>query len=339
MRAAVAILLAAATASAYLVAPSSGYTFAMGNGFNLTIDSHAIYNGVVQPQSTWALKDLVAGTDKFFNLSDVKPGDYGTTTVSVHVNKDSWICLDFEHLAQKENGRNEPELLVDPTGGAAQGELAANTEFFAWYDDGDNKYEVGELPIFGTSTPQSALALFNNATYALADAAAGSAFPANQTRYIGITWCVGNLTVNTATAKISCDGSLLGNVAQSDSFSVDVGLRAVTKDNASFTCKKTGNSCSWGGCNTGSCKVTVKIDNNGVIINTTSSNSNTGGNSAGGSQGGNGGAGGNGGSGSNGGNGGAGGSGGSGGSVITGNASSTSTTRNILNTVRLIIGR
>ena len=289
---------------------TTGFTFATGN-FNLKIDSKAVYNGVLQPQSTWALKNLVPGVDKFFKLGDVKPGDTGTTTISIHVDKDAWVCLDFENLKQKENGRNEPEQLADNSGGANSGELAAGTEFFAWYDDGDNKYEIGELPLFGTSTPQSALQLFNNATYVIADAAAGNAIPANQTKYIGITFCAGNLSVNTATEKVTCDGTVLGNAAQTDSFSVDIGLRAVPKkDNKNFTCKKAGNSCSWGGCNTGSCKVTVKIDNNGTIINNTSSSSNTGGNNAG-----------------------------SGGTVITGNATSSAGTTNILNQIRLRLGR
>lgn len=290
---------------------ATGFTFAMGNGFNLRIDSHAIYNGVVQPGSTWALKNLVPGVDKFFNLGDVKPGDHGENTISFHVNKDSWICLDFENLKQKENGINEPESHEDPSGGGASGELAAKTEFFAWYDDGDDVFEVGELPIFGSSTPQTALQLFNNTTYALADAAAGAAFPANQTKYIGITWCFGNLTVNVPAATITCNGSALGNETQTDSFSVDIGFRAVPKkDNANFTCKKPGNSCRWDGCNTGSCKVTVTINNNGTIINNTTSNSDTGGNNAG-----------------------------AGGTATSGNALSTSNTMNILNQIRLRIGR
>jgi len=340
------ILLAVVGLAALMRGEVAGYTFAMQNGFNLRIDSHATYNGVVQPGSTWELKNLVPGVDKFFNLTNLLPGDRGETTISFHVNKNAWICLDFENLQQQENGRNEPELASDASGGASQGELAAYTEFFAWYDDGDGTFEIGELPIFGTSTPQSALHLFNNTTYALADAVAGTPFLANQTRHVGITWCVGNLTVNTATASITCDGQVPDNVVQTDSFSVDIGFRAATTDNKKFTCKKKGNSCTWGGCNTGKCKVTVNIDNNGTIISNTNSNSNTGGNSAGGSQGGTGGAGtgGNGGSGQNGGsggngNGGNGGAGGQGGTVVTGNATSTATSTNILNRVRELIRR
>lgn len=342
-RAAVAILVAAAAVSAYMFAPATGYTFATGD-FNLKIDSKSTYNGVLQPSATWALKNLVPGTDKFFNLKDVKPGDRGEATISFHVNKDSWICLDFENLKQKENGRNEPESHEDASGATTAGELAAGTEFFAWYDDGDNIFEIGEKPIFGTTTGnQAATKTLNNKTYALADAVAGTAYPANQTKYIGLEWCAGNMTVNVATAQITCDGTALGNAAQSDSFSVDISFRAVpSKDNKKFTCIKKGTSCEWPSCN-GKCNTNIKVDNNGFIISNTSSNSNTGGNSSGGSQGGNGGAGGNGGSGSSGGvsggNGGSGGSAGSGGTVQTGNASSSSSSSNILNIVRILFRR
>ena len=310
MRAAVATLVAAAAIAAYLLSPSTGYTFATGDS-NLKIDSRAIYNGVLQPQSTWALKNLQPHSDRFFDLKDVKPGDTGTARISFHVNKESWICLDFENLKERENGRNEPESHEDASGGTNRGELADGTEFFAWYDDGDSTFEVGERPIFGTSTPQSAADLFDDTTYALADAVAGSAFPANQTKYIAITWCAGDLAVNTATAAISCDATTLGNEAQTDSFSLDVGFRAVPKkDNRNFTCKKQGNSCHWGGCNSGSCKVGVKIDNHGTIISNTNSSVNTGGNSAG-----------------------------AGGTVITGDATSNSSSINILNSIRMIFRR
>lgn len=340
-------LLASVTLLTYFLAPSTGYTFAMGNGFNLKIDSKASWNGAPQDgtngsyDSTWELKDKLVASDKFFNISDVKPGDEGEATISLHVNKDSWICLDFQNLKQKENGINEPEGEVDASGGAIQGELAAATEFFAWYDDGDNIFELGEKPIFGTSTTNQAATLtLNNKTYALADAIAGTPYPAGVTKYIGIQWCAGNMVVNVPAATITCDGTVLGNVAQTDSFSVDIGFRAVpSKDNKNFTCIKKDMKCEWPSCD-GKCKTTITVDNNGFIINNTSSSSNTGGNSAGGSQGGSGGAGGAGGSGGSGGSGGTGGAGGAGGSggtggsggvINTGNASSTATTTNILN--------
>ncbi len=307
---------------------ATGFTFASGD-YWLKIDSHAVWNGVVQLGSTWTSpKKLNPTSDKFFNLYDVKPGDTGEATISLHPNKDSWICLDFEHLTQKENGRNEPEMQADNSGGATQGELADGTEFFAWYDDGaphpgDNIFQVGEKAIFGTTTGnQAATKVLNQKTYALADSIAGQAYPANQTKYIGITWCAGDLKVNVATAVITCDGAALGNAAQTDSFSVDISFRATPKaDQPHFSCKKDTTSCIWPG------PVNINVTNNGTIINNTTSNSNTGGNSAGGSTGGSGGSGGS-----------SGGTGGSGGTVTTGSASSTATTTNILNTLLLRIG-
>lgn len=318
-RSAVVILLAAIVISAYLLTPSTGYTFATGS-FNLKIDSKATWNGVLQPQSTWELKNLVPGVDKFFNIDDVKPGDQGEATISFHVNKDAWICLDFENLKEKENGRNEPELIEDNSGGANSGELADGTEFFAWHDDGDNIFEIGEIPIFGTTTGnQAATKTLKNKTYVLADSLSGTAYKAGVTKYIGLQWCAGDMQVNLATAVITCDPTTIGNEAQTDSFSVDIGFRAVPKkDKKNFRCDKGGNQCERCGSNTGCGPVNININNNATVNSTTTSSSNTGGNSAG--------------------------SGGhstsSGqGTVITGNATSSSGSSNIVNRIRTIIGR
>lgn len=310
---------------------ATGFTYAMGNSktkFDLRIDSSAFYNGAAVPASTWGLKNLNPYADKFFNISDVKPGDRGTTTISFHVNKDAWICLDFEKLKEKENGRNEPELQEDASGGANSGELADGTEFFAWYDDGDGVFEIGEQAIFGTTTgKQAATEVFNNKTYALADSVFGQPFTASSTRYVGITWCAGDLSVNTATAMIGCDGAALGNEAQTDSFSVDISIRAEgAKDNKKFKCLKKGTTCEYPG------PVHISVTNTTTVTNNTSSSANTGGNSAGGAEGGNGAPGGSGGSG------GAGGNAGAGGTVTTGNATSSSSVINILNALQLLIG-
>lgn len=203
-----------------------GSTFATG-GLNLRIDSHSIYNGIVQSSQTWALKNLVPGVDKFFNFNDIKPGDTGINTISFHVDKNAWACMDFTNLVDADNGNNEPESQVD-SDGPLGGELSKGIEFFGWFDDGDNVFEVGEKALFGTSTPQAGFDVLKK--YILADATTGNYFPANATKYVGIQWCAGNQTVNTSTGVITCDGSVLGNWAQTDSFSVDVALRTVTAD-------------------------------------------------------------------------------------------------------------
>ncbi len=221
---------------ALLAQAAPGITFAAPNGFSLELDSKASYNGLPVPAATWDLKNLVPGVDKFFNFSNIMPGDQGNSTISLHVNKPAWMCLQFSNLISLENGENEPEDPVDASIPADKGELAEGMEFFSWRDDGDNVFEVGEQPLFGTGV-QSAATVLASTTYALADAGSGVPIPAGVTKYVGIAWCAGNLSVNVPTAQISCDGSALGNVAQSDSFSVNVGLQAaVASEQPTFLC-------------------------------------------------------------------------------------------------------
>jgi hypothetical protein len=222
---------------------SPGDTFATGASFtsknlDLKIDSKAWYNGASVPSATWALKDLVPGTDKFFNFNDVKPGDFGCNVISIHAQKaDAWACLDFKNLKNNDNGQNEPEALVDANGNAS-GELASGTQMFGWMDDGDGKYEPpSEKVLFSTG---SAATVMNDKTYAIGDSKTGGSCRQDTTRYVGMCWCAGNLTVNPITGKMSCDGSTLGNAAQTDSFTVDVNIRALpTSEDAKFTCSGT----------------------------------------------------------------------------------------------------
>lgn len=206
------------------------------NGIDLKIDSKATYNGVLVPSATWALKDLVPGVDKFFNFNDIKPGDQGENTVSIHIkNSPAWVCLDFKNLLSVDNGQNEPESLNDVNGDTS-GELASGMEFFSWFDDGDNIFELGEKPIFGTTT-QSAINVLNEKTYPICDTSNGTVCGVDRTKYIGVYWCAGDLTVDVAGASIQCNGTVLGNAAQTDSMSVDVALRAYpTAEYPRFRC-------------------------------------------------------------------------------------------------------
>ncbi|MCA9361845.1 hypothetical protein KC906_00580 [Candidatus Kaiserbacteria bacterium] len=204
-----------------------GATFAnnsSGEGIELTIDSYSIYNGDHQADLSWELKDLVPGVDKFFDFDDIKPGDTGLNTISVHLKKNpAYVCLDFLNLVDEENGTNEPESLVDVLAG---GELSGGVEFFAWHDDGDNVFEVGETPLFG-ATPEAAVVVLNDTTYPLSDTTTQEAFQPGETYYVGMLWCAGDLDVDLATGAVACDATTLGNEYQTDSFTVDVSLRAV----------------------------------------------------------------------------------------------------------------
>jgi hypothetical protein len=215
-----------------------GSTFATGSGtgaLELRIDSKTWYNGLYQPALSWTIKNLTPGVDKFFNFSDIKPGDTGTSSISVHIKPNpAWVCLDFVNLTDVENNINEPESHLDSS--TSTGELAAGLEFFAWRDDGDYRFEIGEKPLFGTST-QAGVQVLNNTTYALADATHAPAYTGNSTHYVGVYWCAGNLTVDVSNAQITCDGTALGNEAQTDSMGVDVRLRVVSSaSQPRFTC-------------------------------------------------------------------------------------------------------
>ncbi len=216
---------------------AAGATFST-KGLNLKIDSKGWYNGAIVPSATWSLKDLVPGVDKFFNFGDIKPGDSGCEVISIHPqNNDAWACLDFTNPTNNDNGQTEPEALVDPNGNVS-GELGAALKFFGWFDDGDGKFEPPkEMILFG---PNSANNLFGSTTYAVADAAHGSAIIHDKTTYVGMCWCAGNFVFNTHTGAHTCDGSVLGNAAQTDSFMVDVRIRAEAASlNSSFVCSDT----------------------------------------------------------------------------------------------------
>src|SRR3989338_5857040 len=73
---------------------STGNTFTAG-AIDLQIDSESYYRGVLNASTTWQVaKDLEEG-DMFFSFDDLKPGDWGEDTISLHVNSnDSYLCMD-----------------------------------------------------------------------------------------------------------------------------------------------------------------------------------------------------------------------------------------------------
>ncbi|MFC7046682.1 choice-of-anchor W domain-containing protein [Halobacteriaceae archaeon GCM10025711] len=75
------------------------------------------------------------------DLDDVKPGDWGEVTFSLHLcDNPGYIWLNGALMSEAENGETEPESLVDETEG---GELADAIEAVVWYDeDCDNRLDV-----------------------------------------------------------------------------------------------------------------------------------------------------------------------------------------------------
>src|SRR3989344_3740837 len=103
---------------------------------------------------TWGPKDLAAG-DLFFNLRDLKPGDWEEDTISIDVDNPSWLCADINVQSHVDNTCTEPEnAAVGGESGACiapngPGDLAQELYFVFWEDDGDNVWECefdGERP-------------------------------------------------------------------------------------------------------------------------------------------------------------------------------------------------
>jgi len=181
---------------------------------------------------TWPLKNLVA--EKLFSFLDVKPGDRGEDTVSLHIeDNDVYGCLDVTNVQDIDLNQTQPEALVDADG-MASGELAENMYFFAWKDDGDNVYEANEVAL--TSSPVKGSDL-TAGIWPLADSTinGGAPLASGVTHFVGVAWCAGEMTVVGNT--ISCSNQTMGNEAQTDLFSADLKVTVVqARNNESFVC-------------------------------------------------------------------------------------------------------
>lgn len=243
---------------------STGNTFAAG-AIDLLVDNESYYNGVLNQGTTWEAVNLTI--QKFFDFDDVKPADYGEDTISLHVDtNDAYLCAEVTLTSNNDNGLNEPEALVDQTGGVGEGELADAVNFVWWADDGDNVLEVGEDVI--SSGPIGALELNQPFAFALADSETNiwddtpGPVDGDTTYYIGKAWCFG--AIGTAPVAqdgsgslmspagdnngnqtagepedggITCDGANLGNETQTDSLTADVSFDAVqARNNPNFLC-------------------------------------------------------------------------------------------------------
>jgi predicted ribosomally synthesized peptide with SipW-like signal peptide len=258
---------------------STGNTFAAG-AINLTVDSQQHYNNAIcvlntdttdptddyywqlEPQAvasadqypvigspctgTWAATDL--GAQKFFNFLDIKPGDSGENTVSLHIdNNPAWACVNIKTTANDENTLIEPELTAgDIVGGPIGfGELAGNLKFQTWLDqgaipgfggedtgEGDNIWQAGEPSLAAGALSDI---VGNGLTLTLADGGTGTPLPPTVTNYIGMFWCAGTITGGAGT--LGCNGTSMGNTVQTDSATVDVEFRVEqARNNGSFRC-------------------------------------------------------------------------------------------------------
>ena len=255
---AVAILVGGTGAFMYNKNTSTGNTFATGI-IDLKVDNESYTTNnegdlVFSSSTSWALSSLEGKL--FFNFLDLKPGDIGEDTISLHVNtNDAWMCMDIKLTSTPENGQPEPEIAVDPTAGINEGELQKYLNFNFWADDGDNVYEHGEL-IFKKGTAED---IWNGQTWSIADSqtniwGGSGPIPANTVKYIAKAWCFGALTptflsqdgqgrtgsngpLNRGTG-FNCVGDYIGNAVQSDGIKANVSFRVQqSRNNSKFVCK------------------------------------------------------------------------------------------------------
>jgi len=251
---------------------STGNTFAAGD-IDLKIDneSYAIDYTIpgyenptgllaVSTSTSWGLKDLTV--EKFFNFTDLKPGDFGEDTISINVgSNDAWVCAAANITSDNDNSIIEPEDEVNTTlndgDGTTNGDLDSALRFAFWVDDGDNVLEddeVASIFINGTLADMGAAGQI-----ALADSAGSillndGPIPGDSTFYIAKAWCFGNLTPAAVTQDfsgktgtngpldrgtgVSCDGSGESNIAQTDSVTGDITFYAEqARNNSKFTCR------------------------------------------------------------------------------------------------------
>lgn len=265
---------------------STGNTFAAGD-IDLQIDNESYIqatstqgvgpsNMLAWAATSWTLADLEAGRHKFFDFVDLKPGDLGEDTISIHVgSNNAYLCAAAQLTSNSDMSCTEPEQAdengdcVEETTGGTHGDLAGQLNFAFWVDDGDNVYETGSAPeqvLNPTSDggvflrgPLSGLG--SQGQIALADnsgnAPFGTSVPGNSTIYIGKVWCFGTLTPTpvaqdglgsttpntngpvTRGTGWSCNGAPLNNIAQTDQVQGDMQFYAEqSRNNPNFTCEE-----------------------------------------------------------------------------------------------------
>lgn len=252
---------------------STGNTFTAGD-IDLQIDNESYVTStttgalIASPWTSWAMTDLVAGTHRFFDFIDVKPGDVGEDTISIHVGSNAaWMCAAARITDDSDQTLTEPEMSDDLATstfpGTNLGELDSSLQFAFWTDDGDNVLETDEVAnIFlqGTLASMGAQGKIRLADSSGSILGGTSPIPGETTFYIAKAWCMGTLASNAVLQDglgkagtpsnpstpngplirgtgVSCDGAPVNNAAQTDRVVGDMQFYAVqSRNNATFTC-------------------------------------------------------------------------------------------------------
>jgi len=174
--------------------------------------------------SLWQEKDLT--DEKFFRFDDIKPGDFGTNVISLHVyDNDAYACLITSDGINAENGVMESE----GNDSEPDGELQNYIDVFTWADSNKNgEYDQNESPLYG---PLPLGELGSIASYD------DNYLTATTTEYIGLAWCAGTLEDPVVGEPFDCNGAGMLNDAQSDSFEATLTAYAEqVRNNEGFSC-------------------------------------------------------------------------------------------------------
>ena len=266
--AAVAVVVVGATTAFFSDTETSTGNVLAAGAIDLGIDNESYFNGDPNSGTSWTLdfdlsKDANGDPEahQLFNFSDLKPGDFGEDTISIHVNDNpSWVCAETTVRTDDDVNCSEPEmandpLCLEPNGNTTDGDLADEIEIMWWADDGDNVLEVGEQVLDQGDLGQAPLG--QAITSVLADSLNNiwtgnddDPLPGATTKYIAKAWCFGNLSQNALSpggysgpddptnadetneltsedGGFSCTGaSVIDNASQTDSITLDVAFRA-----------------------------------------------------------------------------------------------------------------
>ncbi|KKQ97808.1 MAG: hypothetical protein UT24_C0012G0120 [Candidatus Woesebacteria bacterium GW2011_GWB1_39_12] len=241
----IAVIAVFATQAFFSDTETSKGNVLQAGAIDLKVDYDGYYNKEVDGHpnaGTWELKDLTLA-EKFFDLRDIKPGDFGEGTISLHVyDNNAWGCVNIIPTHNDDVTTNEPELEagdVANTDSLFDGELAQNMQFKIWADicspavnpeeegaePGDNIYQEGcdRLLTEGTGplTPT---------TWALADSVSPNVFTGlpndplvgSNNYYLGVAWNV---------------PGVVGNIIQTDKYMADVSFYVEqSRNNTKFVC-------------------------------------------------------------------------------------------------------
>jgi len=201
---------------------STGNTFTAGT-LDLKVDStcHYYQNGqsVTCIDGNWEKTDL--GVQKFFNFTDVKPGDSGEDTISLTViNNPAWACMYIKDIVNSEGDCTEPEDSVDEVGVAGcgdNGELQNNLLYTIWVeDDCNNILDSGERVIMTDAL------ITADTIIKIADSTVGVPLAGNVKKCVGVKWNVPSAT---------------GNIIQGDGLTETVSLYVEQfRNNPNFRC-------------------------------------------------------------------------------------------------------